>query len=293
MVKFAENRLMAEDWSVLEVEAVVSDYFVMLSMELSGISYNKAEHNRNLRKIIRRSRGAIEFKHQNISAVLIELGFVYIRGYKPYPNLQDLLRIVVRKRLDSAKQLHKLAQHSVEEPIKSVPVVKDILSILVPPPIPKKVRKNSGNKPTKIRKSPPRNYLEIEARNRSLGLAGEYFAIEYEQARLWRAGKKKLSNRIDHVARTKGDYLGFDIISFEVTGQERLIEVKTTRLSEYTPFFASRNEVNVSEFRSNHYHLYRLFNFHKKPEMFILGGSLDVTCDLKPTIYSATLKSLG
>ncbi len=69
-----------EDWSNIEVEAIVSDYFDMLQNELRGITYNKAEHRRNLRKIINRSEGSIEFKHQNISAALINNGAPYIKG---------------------------------------------------------------------------------------------------------------------------------------------------------------------------------------------------------------------
>jgi hypothetical protein len=70
---------MAENWSHEEVEATVSDYFEMLAMELRGEPYNKAEHNRHLQKLLNnRTKAAVELKHQNISAVLIELGYPYI-----------------------------------------------------------------------------------------------------------------------------------------------------------------------------------------------------------------------
>lgn len=67
---------MAVNWSREEVEATVSDYFEMLALELRGEPYNKAEHNRNLQKFLNaRTKAAVELKHQNISAVLIELGY--------------------------------------------------------------------------------------------------------------------------------------------------------------------------------------------------------------------------
>ena len=73
---------MARDWSLLEVEATVRDYFDMLASELRGAPYIKAAHNETLRALLDdRTRGAVERKHQNISAVLIELGFPYINGY--------------------------------------------------------------------------------------------------------------------------------------------------------------------------------------------------------------------
>ena len=35
-----------DDWTRLEVEAVVEDYLAMLSAELSGTPYNKSAHRR-------------------------------------------------------------------------------------------------------------------------------------------------------------------------------------------------------------------------------------------------------
>jgi hypothetical protein len=75
------------DWSREEVEAIVADYLQMLTMELAGQSYSKTAHRQQLQsKLNNRSDGSIEFKHGNISAALIDLGFPYIRGYKPRTN---------------------------------------------------------------------------------------------------------------------------------------------------------------------------------------------------------------
>ena len=134
---------------------------------------------------------------------------------------------------------------------------------------------------------PHPNYLEAEARNRSLGRAGEDLVLLFEHERLWRAGHHSLADRIEHVARTQGDGLGYDIRSFEVTGQARLIEVKTTRFGAHTPFFVSRNEVQVSEERHANYQLYRLFSFRAEPRLFTLEGSLRSSCQLEPFTFSA------
>ena len=62
------------DWARIEVEAVVADYLKMLSLELAGQAYSKAAHRRILlEKLDGRSAGSVEFKHCNISAVLINL----------------------------------------------------------------------------------------------------------------------------------------------------------------------------------------------------------------------------
>ena len=53
------------DWSRLEVEAAVADYLEMLALELRGELFNKAEHNRNLARVLNgRTRGSLERKHQ-------------------------------------------------------------------------------------------------------------------------------------------------------------------------------------------------------------------------------------
>jgi hypothetical protein len=109
---------MANDWTREEVEAAVADYFDMLEKEISGIPYSKIDHNRRLQKIlVNRSKGSIEFKHQNITAVLIENEFANIPGYKPRFNYQDLLRIVVEDRLVRAKKLQEAAKIAVAKPV--------------------------------------------------------------------------------------------------------------------------------------------------------------------------------
>jgi hypothetical protein len=88
---------MAGDWSDEQNDAIVADYFAMLADNIAGRPYNKAEHNRVLQAMIDRPRGSIEYKHQNISAVLKGLGEDWIPGYKPGFNLQaSLVDAVVR-----------------------------------------------------------------------------------------------------------------------------------------------------------------------------------------------------
>lgn len=241
---------MSDDWSQQEVEIIVEDYLGMLAMELRGIDYNKAERNRKLQKLLpTRSRGSIEFKHANISAVMIEMGYPYVDGYKPRSNYQNLLQEVVERRVYASPELATTVAKLIEEPVVKPMGITDILSILVDPPVPEKRRETLYEKPSRPRVTPKRNYLEQEAHNQSLGRAGEELVLEFEHQRLWKAGQKTLAERIDHVA-ARTDGLGFDILSFETDGRERLVEVKTTRFGAMNPFFATNNEVAVSEKRS-------------------------------------------
>ena len=79
------------DWTDEENDLIVADYFAMLADDLAGRPYSKAEHNRNLQARVGRSRGSIEFKHMNISAVLTILAEDTLRGYRPAFNIQAAL----------------------------------------------------------------------------------------------------------------------------------------------------------------------------------------------------------
>lgn len=275
-----------EQWTPEENEAVVADYLAMLNATLRGDGVNKAESNRNLRSsfLSSRSKGSIEFKHRNISAVLFELGYDYLDGYRPAFNIQASLRDAVEGQLNARPQLAALIARIVEEPVPSITKVQPTL---VPPPPPNE-HPNAVREWGSQRQSPRIvDFGKIEARNRSLGLAGEQATMAYEHRRLWDAGHRDLAERIEHVSATQGDGLGYDVLSFEENGRERLIEVKTTRLAEMTPFFVSRNELEVSKHREPEYHLYRLYRFDRGPKLFMLKGSLAATCRLDPQVYRA------
>lgn len=279
---------MPRDWARDEVEATVAAYFEMLRAELSSAAYNKADYRRRLLPQLQgRSEQSVEFKHANISAILIELGFPFIAGYKPRSNYQGLLRDVVSARLAADPQLRSLAAADATQ-LANVPSVDDILASLTDPPTAVPLRNRVSEPPARY-STLPVNYLEREALNRSLGLAGEEFVVNFERARLIHAGRESLASRIEHVAKSRGDNEGFDVLSFEATGADRLIEVKTTKYGAHTPFYVSRNELDVSIARASHYHLYRVFEFRSRPLLFTLHGAFSSTCRLDPSSYIATV----
>jgi hypothetical protein len=278
---------MPADWSREEVEAIVSDYLAMLEAELRGVAVDKTAHRRALLpRLNSRSEGSIEFKHQNISAVLLTMGIPYINGYKRRSNYQHLLEEVVAEQLRTSPGLLRAAEESVDrEP--PPPLLDEILTCVTSPPAPSRHESSSE---TRSRPAPPRfDYLEREAANRSLGLHGEEFVISFEQARLVSLGKDSLASRIEHVARTRGDSEGFDVLSFDATGRERFIEVKSTKHGKETPFFVTRNQVQVSETRRSAYHVYRVFQFGARPLMYQLHGAISDTCALDPATYVARI----
>lgn len=278
-----------EDWSQIEVEACVADYLRMLTLELNGQRYNKTEHARALLQVLDgRNRGSIEFKHCNISAVMLALGYPYIDGYKPRGNFQTaLLPRVVAEQLEGNVALQEATQAAVLRPAADVSV-GDGDAVWVPPPRPTKVKETPAVYAPSF-STARRDYLAQEARNRSLGRAGELFVLELEARRLHAAGKKALSERIEHVAASQGDGLGYDVHSFEEDGRDRLIEVKTTAFGELTPFYVSRNELARSERDAAQYQLYRLFDFRDRPRVFSLPGAIAGHCQLDAVSYLAKL----
>lgn len=278
---------MPDSWSEAEIRAIVEDYFYMLACELRGEVYNKAEHRRGLMNILNhRSHGSIERKHENISAVLIEIGCPYISGYKPLVNYQRKLfpDIVSEMLADNAPLLYSIAEDA--DSAVEIPSVEGILDVLVDPPEPI-IQRERQIAQEKLQYKTRTNYLAREASNTALGSAGELFIVNYEQAQLIYLKKEKLADRVERVSETEGDQAGFDILSFDETGKDKYIEVKTTKYGKQTPFFISSNELDFSKRNSERYHLYRLFQFRKEPKLFTLQGYLENNFRLIATKFRA------
>lgn len=274
------------DWSRLEVEAIVADYLMMLTLELTGQSYSKTRHRQNLMQMLPgRTESSIEFKHANISAAMIDLGFPYINGYKYRSNYQALLATVAAEQIRGLPMLDNAALAAVQQPAV-MPTVANFAKVKSDPP----QRQHRVSEPINplLFKAVKRDYLEREAQNQSLGLAGEEFVMQFEHWRLNALGERKLADKVDHVSQSKGDGLGYDVLSFDADGKERFIEVKTTTFGQATPFFVSRGELALSQGAREQFHLYRLFEFRKAPRLFDLKGSLDQHCVLDPVTYRAS-----
>ena len=275
-----------QDWTRHEVEAIVADYLKMLSLELAGQSFSKAAHRKALQpKLNGRSDGSIEFKHCNISGVMIDLGFPNVRGYQPRFNYQSLLREVVEAQVARQTSLDSLALTAVEQPAVS-PEFVDYAKVIADAP----ARRHIASDATQYKEYAPvkRDYIAREARNAALGMAGEEFVVRFEHWRLNQLGQPKLADRVEHVSQTQGDGLGYDVLSFDASGKERFIEVKTTAFSKETPFFVTRNELNFSKDASDQFVLCRLFEFRQNPRLFALKGALDQHCSLDPVTYRAS-----
>ena len=260
------------------------DYFEMLRLEATGQVFNKSQHNELLRQRLRaRSKGSIEMKHQNISAVLDQLGLPYIRGYKPRSNFQDLLREVVLAHVQHEQPILQKIVDAIEE--QTEPGNKTYRGVLVEPPVPESIPlpKRRQRLPRKL------DYAARDERNRNLGHSGESWVLGFEENRLNEASRADLVTRIDWVSERCGDGTGYDIMSFEEDEVIRFIEVKTTNGGSLTPFIISQNELEFSEETEDAFCLYRVFEFSKAPRLFILRGDLNEALHLEAMDYRARL----
>lgn len=275
------------DWSDAENDLIVADYFAMLGQELAGLSYNKAQRNEALRQhLSNRSSKSVEFKHQNISAVLLGFGETWITGYKPASQFQNSLADAVWRWLNRHPEWGK----PTRDRSQLAAAVREGGGLWIGPP------------PTMRNEPPPvhaeslahlaRRYdvAERDARNRELGHAGEALVFEHERAALSAAGREDLSRRVRWVAELDGDGAGYDIESFEPGGGPRLVEVKTTNGWDRTPFHISRNELRVADENRQSWVLIRVWNFAREPRAFSIRPPLETHVELTPTSFLAALR---
>ncbi|MBC2834499.1 DUF3883 domain-containing protein [Paragemmobacter straminiformis] len=271
------------DWSDEENDTVVAEYFAMFADHLAGQQFIKAQRHRALaERLPARSEKSVEFKLQNVSGALQALGEAWLDGYAPATNFQlSLADAIVRWQKVHPSWAARPAQ-------RGVTAFADAYALFV------------GPSPTLANRPPPRDLEKMlkvarkfdvagrDARNRALGRAGEELVVAYEREKLRAAGLTGLSHKVRWVSEEDGDGAGYDIASFDLDERPRLIEVKTTNGAwDRTPFFISRNELEVAEEWRAEWCLFRLYDFARTPKAFELRPPLDAHVSLTAMTYQA------
>ena len=266
-------------WGDDELDLIVSDYFSMLASELRKEKYVKAAHRAALTEQIGRTDKAIEFKHMNISAVLRELGMPWIDGYRPMENYQGTIFDAIDRYLATFPQVlyFELSSSSAVDLDRLSLEPAPLLSCPTTPKPEELVRLVKKFDPT-----------ERDFRNRKLGMAGEELVFAFECRRLEWLERADLARQVRWVAQEDGDGAGYDIRSFDQSGAERLIEVKTTCGGARTPFFVTRNEHSLAEERPEAFRLYRVFRYSMGARLFELSPPLNGKIRLEPLTFLAS-----
>jgi hypothetical protein len=271
----------APGWAAAEIQSTVAAYFAMLRAELAGQSYVKADSNRQVQAATGRSRGAVEFKFANVSAVLRDIGLPYVLGYQPRGNYQGALRAEVEKLLVADPEMARLLEVM---PTPDLPLTVELVEVEPPVTAPPNT---TGRGQTIVGV----DYLEREMRNRDVGLRGELLVVEYERAWLSAQGRPDLAEQVAHVPGTLGDGAGYDVSSFLLDGSPHHIEVKTTRGSITAPFFLSESERRYAFEPPGAYSIYRIFNLGPNPGFYKLTGNMAEILHLTPVSYQVRVKA--
>ena len=135
---------------------------------------------------------------------MINLGLPYIRGYLPRGNYQAALATEIQRRLEADPSL---------------------LTQIMP-----RISRSDGGGPLQLTDAPPTrartragrhvDYGKLQEESRRVGALGEELVVDYERKRLRDAGRPDLAEDVQWVARDIGDGLGYDVLSFELSGEE-------------------------------------------------------------------------
>jgi hypothetical protein len=133
------------------------------------------------------------------------------------------------------------------------------------------------------------DYSTKDKSNKRLGLLGERLVLEYEIKILEKNSRHDLAQKVTHHSETIGDGLGYDILSFDLNGTKKFIEVKTTKGAGKTDFFVTQTELRKSKAETEFY-LYRVYNYCEKNNngyLYIKKGILSDNFHLIPNEYKA------
>ena len=149
--------------------------------------------------------------------------------------------------------------------LKGPPVARRTSSLIVSKMVIEAAEKGKlRSLPKKVRKITPERFLAIKHIMDENGRLGEEHVLNTERKRLKHAKRQDLAEQIHWVSQESID--GYDIISFETTGEKRFIEVKSTVGNQKT-FEMSDNEWQRACQFGNQYFIYRVTRVRDNPSI--------------------------
>lgn len=132
------------------------------------------------------------------------------------------------------------------------------------------------------------DYVAQQKENTELGNAGEDLVIKYEKSLL-------INERPDLAAKVVKvlDGKGYDILSFNLNGNEKYIEVKTTGQGENAAFNLTITELIFMKQNVGKLNLYRLYDFNKENNtalFYILDGDIESKIFTQPMQFKVYKK---
>jgi|BioPla2DNA2_1021312.scaffolds.fasta_scaffold38277_2 hypothetical protein len=136
------------------------------------------------------------------------------------------------------------------------------------------------------------DYIKQSQTQYKTGLKGEKLALEYERERLMSMGYEP-DQYIRHLS-VESDSYGYDILSADIIDgklEPIYVEVKSTTDQYDTPFFVSKNQVEISKEKGKNYRVFRIFDISStSPSFYTADGELEENFILDPVTFSAMYK---
>ena len=282
-----------QDWSARRSRPHRRRLLPMLGAELPGKPYSKAAHNRDLRPLLERPleelRRVQAPEHQRRPR---GPGAALHRGLQAGPQLpRSLLPQAVEAYLDRHPDfLETLAAGRVLNPT-AAPAVGE--------PAGRGLLRGAARTGSPARQGTGSRGCRGGAggwtspsgtpRNRSLGRLGEEFASRSSSGgwrrRPGRPGREgRVGGRDDR--RRRG--LRRPVLR-RARWLRAVLEVKTTGLGKYFPFYVTATEVRCSEDCPERFRLFRVFDFARNPRLYVVPGPLSRECRLEPVVYRASV----
>ncbi|MEX0965914.1 MAG: DUF3883 domain-containing protein [Bacteroidia bacterium] len=130
----------------------------------------------------------------------------------------------------------------------------------------KENKKREGNNSSKVNVS--QDYIKITENNIKIGDKSEAAAYQYELDRLKDLGVENANDLV--VLVSENSTLGYDILSCDLNGKKRFIEVKTVKQTgQYKRFYLTKNELEKSQTLDNYY-IYIVIYSNDKPEVAMI-----------------------
>ena len=103
-------------------------------------------------------------------------------------------------------------------------------------------------------------------KKKEIGALGEEIVVEYETKYLFEKGRPDLAKCVRQISKESvGE--GYDIISYDLSGNKKFIEVKSTKSNKFN-FFITDNELTTAKSLGNRYWIYRV--------VFLENGETDI-----------------
>ncbi len=134
------------------------------------------------------------------------------------------------------------------------------------------------------------DYEKINRNKKDIGNRGEKAVLQYEKNNLINLGSPELAEKVE---LTENDAIGYDIISYDISGNEKHIEVKTNSSSSNNimDFYLTANELEKM-YSDPTYNIYYLYSIKNKPKLHIVNKNILLekqSLYLNPVLYKISV----